>query len=139
MVKAGLSAVDAAREIAAGQLTSEQLVSASLARIEAREPEVLAWVHIDPNAALEQAKARDVERSNGEVLGPLHGVPVGLKDIIDTADMPTENGSDLFAGRMPDYDATVARLLRKAGAVILGKTVTTEFALSGARLSLIHI
>ena len=133
MVKAGLSAVDSAREIAAGQLTSEQLVSASLARIEAREPEVLAWVHIDPNAALEQAKARDEERSNGKVLGPLHGVPVGLKDIIDTADMPTENGSDLFAGRMPEYDATVARLLRKAGAVILGKTVTTEFALSGAR------
>ena len=110
MVKAGLSAVDSAREIAAGQLTSEQLVSASLARIEAREPEVLAWAHIDPNAALEQAKARDEERSNGEVLGPLHGVPVGLKDIIDTVDMPTENGSDLFAGRMPDYDATVARL-----------------------------
>lgn len=133
MVKAGLSAVDSAREIAAGQLTSEQLVSASLARIEAREPEVLAWAHIDPNAALEQAKARDEERSNGEVLGPLHGVPVGLKDIIDTVDMPTENGSDLFAGRMPDYDATIARLLRKAGAVILGKTVTTEFALSGAR------
>ena len=133
MVKAGLSALDAARKIAAGQLTSEELVSASLARIEAREPEVLAWVHIDPNAALEQAKARDAERSNGEVLGPLHGIPVGLKDIIDTSDMPTENGSDLFAGRMPEYDATVTRLLRKAGAVILGKTVTTEFALSGAR------
>jgi len=133
MVEARLSAVDAARKIAAGQLTSEDLVSASLARIEAREPEVLAWVHIDPGAALEQAKARDAERSNGEVLGPLHGVPVGLKDIIDTVDMPTENGSDLFAGRMPEYDATVTKLLRQAGAVILGKTVTTEFALSGAR------
>jgi len=128
-----LSACEAALSIAAGELKSEDLVASCLARIDECEAGIMAWAHLNAVAALEQAQARDESQVRGETLGPLHGVPVGLKDIIDTADMPTENGSDLFSGRVPDEDATVTRLLRDAGAVIMGKTVTTEFALSGAR------
>ena len=122
------TASDAARAIAAGALSSEQLVEACLARIREREPAVQAWHYLDEASALEQARARDGERATGNALGPLHGVPVGVKDIIDTADMPTENGSVLHAGRRPQRDAAVVAMLRAAGAVILGKTVSTEFA-----------
>ena len=89
---------------------------------------VQAWAFLDPEHALAQARAADDVRLSGQPVGPLHGVPVGIKDIIDTADMPTENGSVLHAGRTPSRDATVVARLRGAGAVILGKTVTTEFA-----------
>ena len=123
-----LSATDAARAIAEGAVSSEQLVEACLARIRAAEPEVQAWKFLDPEHALTQARARDLDRKEGRAIGPLHGVPVGIKDIIDTADMPTEDGTVLHAGRTPDRDATVVAMLRAAGAVILGKTVTTECA-----------
>src|SRR5262249_30046225 len=78
--------------------------------------------------ALEQARAADERKRSGQQIGPLHGVPVGLKDIIDTADMPTENGCALHKGRTPREDAAVVTRLRAAGAVILGKTVSTECA-----------
>ncbi|MSQ55101.1 MAG: amidase [Betaproteobacteria bacterium] len=123
-----LSASDAARAIAEGAISSEQLVEACLARIRAAEPEVQAWQFLDPEHALVQARARDLDRREGRPSGPLHGVPVGIKDIIDTADMPTEDGTVLHAGRTPDRDATVVSMLRAAGAVIIGKTVTTECA-----------
>jgi Asp-tRNA(Asn)/Glu-tRNA(Gln) amidotransferase A subunit family amidase len=123
-----LSATDAARAIAEGAVSSEQLVEACLARIRAAEPEVQAWQFLDPAHALAQARARDLDRSEGRSCGPLHGVPIGIKDIIDTADMPTEDGTVLHAGRIPDHDATVVAMLRAAGAVIMGKTVTTECA-----------
>jgi len=123
-----LSASDAARAIRDGAISSEQLVEACLARIEAAEPAVQAWQYLDPEHARAQARARDLDRSEGRPCGPLHGVPVGIKDIIDTADMPTEDGTVLHAGRMPERDATVVSLLRAAGAVIMGKTVTTECA-----------
>jgi Asp-tRNA(Asn)/Glu-tRNA(Gln) amidotransferase A subunit family amidase len=123
-----LSATDAARAIAEGAVSSEQLVEACLARIRAAEPEVQAWQFLDPEHALAQARARDLDRSEGRPCGPLHGVPIGIKDIIDTADMPTEDGTVLHAGRTPDRDATVVSMLRAAGAVIMGKTVTTECA-----------
>jgi Asp-tRNA(Asn)/Glu-tRNA(Gln) amidotransferase A subunit family amidase len=123
-----LSASDAARAIRDGAITSEQLVEGCLARIREAEPQVQAWQHLDPAHALAQARARDADRREGRATGPLHGVPVGLKDIIDTADMPTEDGTVLHAGRMPDRDAAVVAMLRAAGAVILGKTVTTECA-----------
>ena len=123
-----LSAVEAARRLRDGALTSEQLVGACLERIEEAEPEVQAWAHLDPEHALEQARRRDAARQAGTACGPLHGIPVGVKDIFDTEDMPTENGTVLHAGRRPDYDATAVSLLRQAGAVILGKTVTTELA-----------
>ncbi len=123
-----LSACDAARAMRDGAVSSEQLVDASLARIRESEPQVEAWQYLDPAHALAQARALDEKRSRGEALGPLHGLPVGIKDIIDTADMPTEDGTVLHAGRTPDRDAAVVAMLRAAGAVILGKTVTTECA-----------
>jgi len=123
-----LSATDAARAIAAGAISSEQLVEACLARIRASEPEVQAWHFLDPEHALAQARTRDLDRSEGRPCGSLHGVPVGIKDIIDTADMPTEDGTVLHAGRMPVRDAAVVAMLRAAGAVLIGKTVTTECA-----------
>ncbi len=123
-----LSATDAARAIAGGALSSEQLVEACLARIAATEPEVQAWQYLDREHALTQARARDADRREGRPCGALHGVPVGIKDIIDTTDMPTEDGTVLHAGRTPAHDATVVAALRAAGAVIMGKTVTTECA-----------
>lgn len=122
------SAHQAAAEIRSGAATSEQVVAACLKQIEIREPEVQAWTFLDPAYALEQARAADRRQAAGLPLGPLHGVPVGLKDIIDTADMPTENGTVLHSGRCPDVDAALVTALRQAGAIILGKTVTTELA-----------
>jgi Asp-tRNA(Asn)/Glu-tRNA(Gln) amidotransferase A subunit family amidase len=126
-----LGVVAVARQIRDGKISSEELTRACLARIEAREPEVQAWAFLDPEHALRQARAADEWRKRGRPLGPLHGLPVGVKDIIDTADMPTENGTVLHAGRRPRQDATLVSLLRAAGAIILGKTVTTELAVYG--------
>lgn len=123
-----LSATDAARAIRDGATSSEDLVRACLERIGREEPRVQAWTFLDEAYALAQARAADAWRREGKPVGPLHGVPVGLKDIIDTADMPTEDGTVLHAGRTPTHDAAVVRMLREAGAVILGKTVTTELA-----------
>ena len=123
-----VTANDAARFIREGVVTAVQLVEACLQQIEKREPEVQAWTFLDPEHALAQARAADEFRLSGQPIGALHGVPVGLKDIIDTSDMPTENGSVLHAGRTPSRDAAVVALLREAGAIIMGKTVTTEFA-----------
>jgi Asp-tRNA(Asn)/Glu-tRNA(Gln) amidotransferase A subunit family amidase len=123
-----LSAAHAAREIREGRLTSEELVQSCLERIRSLEPKVQAWQFLDEEHALAQARALDERKRSGEPIGPLHGVPVGIKDIIDTADMPTENGTVLHKGRTPREDAAVVRMLRAAGAVILGKTVTTECA-----------
>jgi Asp-tRNA(Asn)/Glu-tRNA(Gln) amidotransferase A subunit family amidase len=125
---AQLSAAEAARRIRAGLLTSEELVEACLERIRATEPVVQAWTFLDEAHALAQARAADERKRSGQEIGPLHGVPVGLKDIIDTADMPTENGTVLHQGRAPREDAVVVSMLRAAGAIILGKTVTTECA-----------
>jgi Asp-tRNA(Asn)/Glu-tRNA(Gln) amidotransferase A subunit family amidase len=123
-----LSAGDAARSVGDGVISAEQLVEACLARVREMEDRVQAWQFLDPEYALKQARARDEERSKGQSIGPLHGVPVGIKDIIDTEDMPTEDGTVLHAGRTPAHDATVVARLRAAGAVIMGKTVTTECA-----------
>lgn len=125
---AGLTAAQAARMIAAGELSSAELVGACLARIEAREGELRAWAFLDPARAMEAARLRDAELARGHGVGPLHGVPVGIKDVIDTGDMPTEDGYRGHAGRRPEADAACVRQLRDAGAVILGKTVTTELA-----------
>lgn len=121
---ASLAALGA--EIASGRRRSEDIVRDCLARIEAREPAIRAWVHLDPAAALEQARRRDAETPRS----PLHGLPIAVKDMFDTADMPTAYGSPIYAGHRPARDAAVVALLRQAGAVILGKTVTTEFAAS---------
>ena len=125
---AGLTAIEAAARIAAGDVSAEDYVGACLARIAASDDKVRAFVHLDPQDALRQARARDEERRNGKALGPLHGVPVAIKDIFDTANYPTECGSTLFKGRQPARDCTAVARLREAGAVIIGKTVTTECA-----------
>jgi Asp-tRNA(Asn)/Glu-tRNA(Gln) amidotransferase A subunit family amidase len=126
-----LGAVLARAAIDAGHITSEELVGACLDRIRALEPTIQAWAHLDPEYALTQARAADRARREGKPLGPLHGIPVGIKDIFDTADMPTEDGTILHAGRRPTRDATTVSLLRAAGAVIMGKTVSTELAVYG--------
>ena len=119
-----LSAREAAREIAAGHLSAEALVLACLERIRAREPEVGAWHHLDREAAL--AAARQCDRSAPE--GPLHGIPIAVKDLIDTWDMPTGYGSAIYEGHRPAADAACVALARASGAIVMGKTVTTEFA-----------
>ncbi len=124
-----LTAAAAADAIRKGGLSSETLVRACLDRIAAREDDVQAWAHFDPELAVAQAREADAALRTGEATGALHGVPVGVKDIFDTADMPTENGSPIFAGRRPERDATCVAALRDAGAVIMGKSVTTELAL----------
>src|SRR5574341_1009602 len=111
------SAADAARAIRDGAISSEQLVEACLARVREAEPQVQAWQFLDPEHVRAQARARDADRREGRPCGPLHGVPVGIKDIIDTVDMPTEDGTVLHAGRTPDRDAAVVAMLRAAGAV----------------------
>jgi Asp-tRNA(Asn)/Glu-tRNA(Gln) amidotransferase A subunit family amidase len=123
-----LSAVEAARKIRNGELSSEQLVTACLNQIAKTDDHLKAWAYLDREGALAQAKKCDNHRFRGKPLGPLHGVPVGLKDVIDTSDMPTCRGSVIFQGRQTDQDARIVELLREAGAVILGKTKTTEFA-----------
>ena len=123
-----ISATEAARLIRDGVVSAEQFVEACLARIAEIDGQVQAWAFLDRDYAIEQARAADQLRLSGAPIGSLHGVPVGIKDIFDTADMPTEYGSGIYAGRTPSRDASVVAMLRTAGAVILGKTVTTEFA-----------
>ncbi len=119
-----LSATEITGAIAAGKTTCEAVVRDCVARIAARDGAVKAWVNFDPDLALDQARALD----RGPRRGPLHGIPVGLKDTIDTFDMPTEMGSPIYRGNRPRSDASCVALLRRAGAIILGKTATCEFA-----------
>lgn len=123
-----ISATEAATEIRDGGLTSEELVGACLDYIKSLEEKLGAWAFLDPEHALNQARAADQAQQAGRTLGLLHGIPVGVKDIFDTKDMPTEDGTVLHAGRRPMMDATAVARLREAGAIILGKTVTTELA-----------
>ena len=118
-----LSATEALAAIDTGTLTSERLVRDCLDRITERDPVVKAWVHLNPDLALAQARAADATKG-----GLLRGIPVGVKDIIDTYDMPTGHNSPIFEGTQPFGDAACVVLCRTANAVILGKTVTTEFA-----------
>nr|MBC8445335.1 amidase [Rhodospirillaceae bacterium] len=126
-----LSATQAALKIRDGEITSEELVQAYLDRIDQVEAEVQAWVHLDSGHALEQARTLDAHRQAGGALGPLHGIPVGIKDIFDTKFILTENGTVLDSGRLPKEDCRVVSLLKEAGAVIMGKTVSTELAVNG--------
>ena len=122
-----VSACEAIRE---GRASSEEVVSSYLSTIAAREAEVQAFAWFDPEFALDQAVTADRVRAIGRPLGPLHGVPIGVKDLIDTRGIPTARGSPVFAGRVPTANAHVVDLLLAAGAVLIGKTVTTEFAWS---------
>jgi len=126
MSLSAFSLVQAAAYIRDGRITSKELVSDCLDRIAQLDAGIQAWAFLDRDHALRQAQAADDMR--GQHTGPLHGVPVGIKDIFDTSDMPTEFGSPLWAGRTPRKDAAAVARLRAAGAVIMGKTVTTEYA-----------
>jgi Asp-tRNA(Asn)/Glu-tRNA(Gln) amidotransferase A subunit family amidase len=119
-----LGATEIVAKIAAGEITCEAVTRDCIERIAAREPVVKAWVNFNPELALAQAHALDREPRRG----PLHGVPIGVKDVIDTFDMPTEMGSPIYRGYRPLADAACVALLRRAGAVILGKTATCELA-----------
>lgn len=128
MEMALLGAAEAVEAIRDGLMTSEDLVGACLTQIENLEEHVGAWAFLQPELALHQAREADSKMRAGLPIGPLHGIPVGVKDIFDTQDLPTEDGTVLHAGRQPLADATVVSKLRAAGAIIMGKTVTTELA-----------
>lgn len=119
-----LSATELAVAIAAGNMTSEAIVSECLERIRERERDVQAWEHIDPALALKQARECDRQSPRSR----LHGIPIGVKDVIDTADLPTEYGSPIYKDHRPACDAACVAQVREWGGVILGKTVSTEFA-----------
>ncbi len=123
-----LNATDAAAQIREGRLSSVNLTKACLARIEETDGQIGAWAFLDADNALKQAEAMDDLRKQGRPLGSLHGIPVGVKDIFDTGDMPTGLGSPAHTNRQPDADCAAVEKLREAGAVILGKTVTTALA-----------
>lgn len=119
-----LTVREAARQIAERRLTAEALVASYLERIAARESVIGAWQYLDRDQTLAEARQRDSEAPRG----PLHGIPIAVKDLIDTFDMPTSYGSPIYRNHRPVADASCVALARAAGAIVLGKTVTTEFA-----------
>jgi Asp-tRNA(Asn)/Glu-tRNA(Gln) amidotransferase A subunit family amidase len=119
-----LSATQIATGIAQGGFTAEAVVRACLDRIDERDPLIRAWIALDAEQSLQAARALD----RGASRGPLHGVPFGVKDVIDTAEFPTQMGSPLYLGHRPRFDAACVALARNAGAIVLGKTATAEFA-----------
>jgi Asp-tRNA(Asn)/Glu-tRNA(Gln) amidotransferase A subunit family amidase len=122
-----LTMSEASARIAAGSLTSEDLVRSFLERIAARDAEVKAWSWLDPDMVIRTARELDKQPRRG----PLHGIPVAIKDMIDTRDMPTQHNSPIYAGHRPGQDAACVAILRAAGAIIFGKTDTHEFAAAG--------
>ncbi|MEE9285395.1 MAG: amidase [Dehalococcoidia bacterium] len=124
-----LTAAEAAALIASGQLSPVELVASCIERIDQVEPHVQAWALVDRTRAMEAARQCEEEIAQGKRKGPLHGIPIGVKDIFYTAGLATEAGSRVMAGFVPDHDATSVARLREAGAIVLGKTQTTEFAL----------
>jgi Asp-tRNA(Asn)/Glu-tRNA(Gln) amidotransferase A subunit family amidase len=123
-----MTVAEAADALARGELSATELLTSVLERLQATEPLVGAWAFVDPERALDDARRADDELANGVRRGPLHGIPFGIKDVIDTAGWPTEAGSRAYAGRVPRSDAATVRQLRSGGAVALGKTVTHELA-----------
>ncbi|MDH4292791.1 MAG: amidase, partial [Betaproteobacteria bacterium] len=119
-----LSACEASRKIAAGELTAEKLTASCLERVAERETDVQAWAFIDPDTAIKQARLLDQQPRRSR----LHGIPFGIKDVIDTHDMPTQYGSKIYEGNQPGCDAACVAQIREFGGLIMGKTVSTEFA-----------
>ena len=124
-------ATELARLVAAGQLSPVELVSCVISRIEALEPRLNAFATFAPEQAMEAARAAEAVLARGEPVGPLHGVPVTIKDLADTADMPTQKGSFIHEGEVPACDTPLVTRLRAAGAISLGKTTTSEFGWKG--------
>ncbi|MEV8059041.1 Asp-tRNA(Asn)/Glu-tRNA(Gln) amidotransferase subunit GatA [Streptomyces antimycoticus] len=127
-----LTAAEIAARIASGEVTAVEVTEAHLARIEAVDEKVHAFLHVDREGALAQARAVDAKRERGEELGPLAGVPLALKDIFTTKGIPTTVGSKILEGWIPPYDATVTQRLRDADVIILGKTNMDEFAMGSS-------
>ncbi|MBP8539531.1 Asp-tRNA(Asn)/Glu-tRNA(Gln) amidotransferase subunit GatA [Streptomyces sp. MK37H] len=127
-----LTAAEIAARIASGEVTAVEVTEAHLARIEAVDEKVHAFLHVDREGALAQARAVDAKRERGEELGPLAGVPLALKDIFTTKGIPTTVGSKILDGWIPPYDATVTQRLRDADVVVLGKTNMDEFAMGSS-------
>ena len=128
----GLTAAELAAKLAAGEVTSVEVTRAHLDRIAAVDPGINAFLHIDADGALAAAAKADEDRAAGQVASPLAGVPLALKDVLATSDMPTTVGSKMLEGWVPPYDATVSRRLREAGVVVLGKTNMDEFAMGSS-------
>ena len=124
------SVTEASQEIRAGRLSPVTLVQSLLDRIDRFDADLRAWVTIDREEVLETAQRRETEVDRGDPLGPIHGVPVGLKDIFYTAGMLTAAGSKVYSDFVPTFDGTSVAKIRSAGGIILGKAVTTEFATS---------
>lgn len=123
-----MTIAEAAANIASGELRATELLTSVLGRLHETEPAVHAWAYVDHDRAYDAARRADEEVAAGTLRGPLHGIPFGIKDVIDTAGWPTEAGSAAYAGRVPAHDASTVRRLRHAGAVAVGKTVTHELA-----------
>jgi aspartyl-tRNA(Asn)/glutamyl-tRNA(Gln) amidotransferase subunit A len=123
-----MSIAELSRRLRAGELTSSELTQRCLNVIDKLEPQIHAWVCVDRDRALASAKQLDAELAQGKSRGPLHGIPIGVKDIVDVAGLPTRAGSPLTSDKPVAKDAAIVTRLRDAGAVILGKTVTTEYA-----------
>ena|ERR1700759_2363342 len=126
---AGLSLAEASAKIRSGEGTPTQLTEACLARIDIYDQKLTTFITVMRAQALAQAKQLDVEQHAGKLRGPLHGIPIALKDNIDTAGTLTTAGSALFSDRVPDEDAPVAARLIAAGAIIIGKANLHEFAM----------
>jgi Asp-tRNA(Asn)/Glu-tRNA(Gln) amidotransferase A subunit family amidase len=123
-----LSAVEMVQSLKKGEITSEELVKSYIEQIKKKEKDVEAWEFFDQELVLKQAKKLDEVHQSGKVQGDLHGVPVGIKDIFDTEDMPTTDGTEIHKKNPSWNDCTVVSKLKQAGAIIMGKTVTTELA-----------
>src|ERR1700733_13084485 len=128
----GLTAAQMAAAVAAGEVSATELTQAHLDQIAAVDGQVHAFLHVAPEVALAAARAVDARRAAGETLGPLAGVPVAVKDVFTTTDMPTTAGSRILAGWRPPYESTVTGRLRRAGVVLLGKTNMDEFAMGSS-------
>ena len=122
------SAAEAANYIRTGQLSSEELIKSVLERSESLNPHLNLWAELNPERVIKDARRRDKELRTLGPLGPLHGIPIGIKDIFNTKGIETSHGSPKHQGSIPSFDATSVALLKSAGAIIMGKTITTEFA-----------
>ena len=127
----GRSAGTTVQDLVSGRITAVEVVTKTLAAIDRANPQLNAFSYVDHEGALRRAAELDTLQASGTTAGPLHGIPVGIKEIIDVKGMPAERGSGLYAGRIADHDAPIVTRLRDAGAIIIGMTVTHEFAHGG--------